>query len=52
MASWDEKVTRGLCVDAHGFSLHARVRCGAEQRNELKWLCRYINRPRACQRPL
>jgi hypothetical protein len=34
--------TRALCADAHGFSLHAAVRCGAEQHHELEQLCRYI----------
>ena len=34
-----------LCANAHGFSLHAAVRCGADQRNELEQLCRYITRP-------
>ena len=33
------------CVNAHGFSLHAAVRCGAHQRTELERLCRYITRP-------
>jgi hypothetical protein len=33
------------CVNAHGFSLHAGVRCGAHQRKELERLCRYITRP-------
>jgi len=37
----------GLCVEAHGFSLHAVVRCGAHQRKELERLCRYIARPRS-----
>jgi hypothetical protein len=31
-------------VNAHGFSLHAAVRCGAHQRTELERLCRYITR--------
>ena len=35
----------GLCANAHGFSLHAGVRCGADQRRELEHLCRYITRP-------
>jgi hypothetical protein len=35
----------GLCAQAHGFSLHAGVRCGAHQRKELERLCRYITRP-------
>ena len=37
--------TRPGCVNAHGFSLHAAVRCGAHQRKELERLCRYITRP-------
>ena len=41
----DEKITHGLCVDTHGFSLHAGVRCSADQRKELERLCRYITRP-------
>ena len=35
VAGRDEKNTRALCADAHGFSLHAGVRCGAHQRKEL-----------------
>ena len=45
VAGRDEKTRAGLCADAHGFSLHAGVRCGAHQRNELERLCRYITRP-------
>jgi hypothetical protein len=41
----DEKTTAALCADAHGFSLHAGVRCGAHQRKRLERLCRYITRP-------
>jgi hypothetical protein len=41
----DEKATAALCAEAHGFSLHAGVRCGAHQRKELERLCRYITRP-------
>ena len=41
----DEQATAGLCAEAHGFSLHAGVRCGAHQRKELERLCRYITRP-------
>src|SRR3954469_3099803 len=37
--------TQPGCVNAHGFSLHAAVRCGARQRKELQRLCRYITRP-------
>lgn len=33
------------CANAHGFSLHAGLRCGADQRSELEQLCRYITRP-------
>jgi hypothetical protein len=33
------------CVNAHGFSLHAPLRCGAHQRKKLERLCRYITRP-------
>ena len=40
-----EPATPALCADAHGFSLHAAVRCGAHQRQELERLCRYITRP-------
>ena len=39
------KLGAGLCAEAHGFSLHAAVRCGAHQRTELERLCRYITRP-------
>jgi hypothetical protein len=34
-----------LCADMQGFSLHAAVRCGAEDRKSLEQLCRYITRP-------
>ena len=34
-----------LCANAHGFSLHADVRCEAEDRQGLEQLCRYITRP-------
>jgi hypothetical protein len=34
-----------LCAKPHGFSLHAGVRCAAEQRSEFEHLCRYITRP-------
>ena len=45
MAGRDEKPTAALCADAHGFSLHAGVRCGEHQRKELERLCRTITRP-------
>jgi hypothetical protein len=34
-----------LCADIDGFSLHAAARCGAEDRQALEQLCRYITRP-------
>jgi hypothetical protein len=34
-----------LCVDIDGFSLHAAVRCAADDRQALDQLCRYITRP-------
>ncbi|HEY8707891.1 MAG TPA: transposase, partial [Burkholderiaceae bacterium] len=34
-----------LCAQTQGFSLHAAVRCEAEDRQGLKRLCRYITRP-------
>ena len=40
----DRKTTADLCADAHGVSLHAGVRCGAHQRQELERLCHYITR--------
>ncbi len=41
----DKTATAGLCADAHGFSLHAGVRCGEHERQALERLCRYITRP-------
>ena len=34
-----------LCADSNGFSPHAAVRCGADDRQALEQLCRYITRP-------
>jgi len=34
-----------LCADIDGFSLHAAVRVGADDRKRLEQLCRYITRP-------
>ena len=34
-----------LCADVDGFSLHAAVRSGADDRQALEQLCRYITRP-------
>ena len=45
VAGRDGKTTAGLCAEAHGFSLHAGVRCSAHQRKDLERLCRYITRP-------
>ena len=33
-----------LCADIAGFSLHAAVRCAADDRQALEQLCRYITR--------
>ena len=34
-----------LCADLQDFSLHAAVRCSADERNQLVQLCRCIRRP-------
>jgi len=34
-----------LCCDADGFSLHAKVRIAADDRDGLERLCRYVTRP-------
>ncbi len=34
-----------LCANMQGFSLHAAVRCGADERQAQEQLCRYITRP-------
>ena len=44
-AGREEKPSKALCADAHGFSLHAAVRLASHQRKELERLCRYITRP-------
>ena len=36
---------QNLCADSNGFSLHAAVRCGADDRQALEQRCRYITRP-------
>ena len=36
---------QNLCADIDGFSLHAAVRCGADERQALEQLCRYFTRP-------
>jgi hypothetical protein len=45
LPSTNKKSLSGLCTNAHGFSLHAAVRCSADARRELEHLCRYITRP-------
>ena len=49
-ARWEEGADgpdfkQTLCADSNGFSLHAAVRCGADDRQALEQLCRYITRP-------
>ena len=41
----DAVLTQALCADHQGFSLHAAVRCDADERQRLEQLCRYITRP-------
>jgi len=41
----DADFKQNLCADIDGFSLHAAVRCGADERQALEQLCRYITRP-------
>ena len=36
---------QNLCANLEGFSLHAGVRCAANERDSLERLCRYITRP-------
>ena len=45
LPSADKTYEPGLCAKLHGFSLHAAVRWGADQRQQLEHLCRYITRP-------
>ena len=40
----DADFTQPLCADISGLSLHAAVRCGADDRQALEQLCRYITR--------
>ena len=40
-----------LYADVQGFSLHAAVRCAADERNRLEQLCRYISRPALANAP-
>ena len=41
----DADFKQSLCVDIQAFSLHAAVRCGADDRQALEQLCRCITRP-------
>ena len=41
----DAARAQALCADEQGFSLHAAVRCAADDRQALEQLCRYITRP-------
>ena len=41
----DVDFKQSLCADINGFSLHAAVRCGADDRQALEQMCRYITRP-------
>ena len=41
----DTDFKQNLCADMQGFSLHAAVRCGTDERQALEQLCRYITRP-------
>ena len=41
----DADFKQTLCADIDGFSMHAAVRCGADDRQALEQLCRYITRP-------
>jgi len=41
----DADFKQTLCADINGFSLHAAVCCGADDRQALEQLYRYITRP-------
>ena len=41
----DADFKQTLCADIDGFSMHAAVHCGADDRQALEQLCRYITRP-------
>ena len=48
-AAANDEVSRALCANAHGFSLHEGVGCEADDRQGLEQLCRYIHPPGDCQ---
>ena len=41
----EKEFRQWLCSDIDGFSLHAAVRCAADDRQTLEQLCHYITRP-------
>ena len=41
----DADFKKSLRADIQGFSLHAAVRCGADDREALEQLCHYVTRP-------
>ena len=41
----DAEFKQNLCADIDGFSLHAAVRCAADDHKALEQFCRYITRP-------
>ena len=41
----DAGFAQALCANMNGLSLHAAVRCDADDRKALEQLCRYITRP-------
>jgi len=47
----DADIKQTLCADIDGFSLHAAVRCSADDRQAQEQLCRYITRPPCRPRP-
>ena len=47
IAAQGELATPASFANAHGFSLHAGVRCDAHARLELERLCRYVTCPAA-----
>ena len=46
------ELTGPLCVSVGGFSLHAAVYCGPNDRKKLEQLCRYIARPAVAEERL
>ena len=46
----DADFKQTLCANIDGFSLHAAVRCGADDRQGLEQMCRFITRPALASR--